>query len=356
MYEKCDYPPFYYPESGFSDENWEYNRALEPPFDTSDLFEDIMELPAAVLHPKSASDIIHGIEFAQKHDIGISVKVVGHSYFGASTNRGTLLIKMSSNYPQYGIEGSLTECSGVNTTATDANGVACALATARGKTAFLRVGGGEIFDTAYRAVFFDWNENPDNVNKYHFVGGFAGTVSAAGGWMHSGGLSGTSMRLYGIGIDQVLQIEMVLPNGNHVRFGPSSWEEQEEGYPKTTAVTGYCNANPYETDESLWEWTACEEDNNFDDLWFAVRGGGGGTFGIVTSLYYQLHELPGNVQIVFVNGTAILDPNGGEKTELIVEEYLRFFLSYLFLPETLHNVTELESRSCNSASQVSAEE
>ena len=102
MYENCNLPPF---NSGEA-ENWSYynNQALEPPFDSSDLFEDIMELPAAVLHPKVASDIVHGIEFAQKHDIGISVKVLGHSYFGASTNRGTLLIKMSSHYPQYGIE------------------------------------------------------------------------------------------------------------------------------------------------------------------------------------------------------------------------------------------------------------
>ncbi len=28
----------------------------------------------------------------------------------------------------------------------------------------------------------------------------------------------------------------------------------------------------------------------FADLWFAVRGGGGGTFGVLTALKYQLHE------------------------------------------------------------------
>lgn len=64
------------------------------------------------------------------------------------------------------------------------------MAEAREKNAFLRVGGGELFDQAYCAVFFDWNRNPSNLRKYHFVGGGAGTVGSAGGWMASGGLSG----------------------------------------------------------------------------------------------------------------------------------------------------------------------
>jgi hypothetical protein len=333
---------------------WTLNRALSPPFDTTDLHEDQMELPAAVLHPKSASDVVRGIEFAKKYDIGVSVKVVGHSYFGASTARGTLLIKMSTNYPLYAIDGSLTECDSDNDNVNmdEASMDACTLANAREKKAILRVGGGEIFNTAYSSVFFDWNENPANANKYHFVGGFAGTVSAAGGWLQSGGLSGASMRLHGIGIDQVLHIEMVTPSGEHVRFGPTSWEEQEGyQYPKTTTVTGYCNAVPYETDESLWEWGPCNDETiNFADLWFAVRGGGGGTFGIVTSLYYQLHDQPGPVQSVRGNVPDMItrfatDP---AKALSLVEDYLRFSFRYLFLPETLENVTEVQSRSCNS--------
>lgn len=329
----------------------EPNRALSPPFDDSNLFDDEMELPAAVLQPKTASDVVRGIEFAVEHDIGISVKVIGHSYFGASTSRGTLLIKMSTNFPGYAEEGSLTECAGYGSNSTsDAMSMACAVATAREKKAVLRVGGGELFDTAYRAVFFDWNGNPSNANHYHFVGGFCGTVSAAGGWLHSGGLSGSSMRLHGVGVDQVLHIEMVLPNGTHVRFGPTSWEEEEGSlYHKTTEVTGYCNAKPYETDESMWEWTTCEgeeENINFEDLWFAVRGGGGGTFGILTSVYYQLHDLPGNVTEV-----RAYDPGferaDVEKTLTVASDYLNFSLRYLFLPETLHNVSDVESNSCN---------
>jgi FAD/FMN-containing dehydrogenase len=38
------------------------------------------------------------------------------------------------------------------------------------------------------------------------------------GWTFSGGLSGTTAgRTFGFGVDQVLQLEMVLPNGQHVK-------------------------------------------------------------------------------------------------------------------------------------------
>ena len=92
---------------------------------------------------------------------------------------------------------------------------------------------------------------------------------------------------------QVLQIEMVLSNGKHVRFMPSEWEtESGKLYPQTRKVSGECNENPV-ADESKWQWGPCSElglDLSFEDLWFSVRGGGGGTYGVVTSAYYQLHD------------------------------------------------------------------
>ena len=44
-----------------------------------------------------------------------------------------------------------------------------------------------------------------------------------------------------MGVDQVLQVEMVLPNGYHVKFGPTEWEDASaEGfaYPRTKVVSG----------------------------------------------------------------------------------------------------------------------
>ncbi len=105
------------------------------------------------------------------------------------------------------------------------------------------------------------------------------------GWTFQGGLAGTTGgRMYGFGVDQVLQVEMVLPNGEHVRFGPVEWEDAD-GFiaPKTTSVAGVCRSNPEELNENLWAWAECPADLNinFDDLWFAVNGGGGGTWGVV---------------------------------------------------------------------------
>ena len=98
------------------------------------------------------------------------------------------------------------------------------------------------------------------------------------GWTFQGGQGTTTMaRQIGFGVDNVLQIEMVLPNGQHVKFGPTAWEEAE-GYdvPKTTSVSGTCRVNRGETEEDKWVWDMCPEDASidFDDLWFAVRGGG----------------------------------------------------------------------------------
>ena len=98
------------------------------------------------------------------------------------------------------------------------------------------------------------------------------------------------MRTYGVGIDQVLHVEMVLPSGVHVRFGPTDWKNEFSMlYPRTTTVTGYCNKGDLQ-DEDDWAWEECKENINFDDLWFAVRGGGGGAYGVITSIYYQLHK------------------------------------------------------------------
>ena len=87
----------------------------------------------------------------------------------------------------------------------------------------------------------------------------------------------------------MLHLEMVLPNGRHVRFGPTDWEDKDGMlYPQTTKVTGYCNEGDL-SNEKYWDWTECKKKIDFSSLWYAVRGGGGGSYGVVTAVYYQLH-------------------------------------------------------------------
>jgi len=163
------------------------------------------------------------------------------------------------------------------------------------------------------------------------------------------------MRMYGMGIDQVVHIEAVLPSGEHVRFGPTAWEEpagdaSNSTFPIVTEVTGFCNANPIASDETEWDWVTCDTDINFEDLWFAFRGGGGGTYGVLTSLHYQLHDYPGAVGYVYKNSGLLLEFEGWDQTSgyVFIRTFLDYLFRFLFLPETI-GVSEEDSRACNSA-------
>ncbi|KAI4866571.1 FAD-binding domain-containing protein [Hypoxylon rubiginosum] len=82
----------------------------------------------------------------------------------------------------------------------------------------------------------------------HIVGGNTRTVGIGGGYIAGGGHS-PLMSMYGMAADQVLSMEVVLPNGRFVSV-------DEKTYP---------------------------------DLFFALRGGGGSTWGIVTSLVIRAY-------------------------------------------------------------------
>ncbi len=155
----------------------------------------------------------------------------------------------------------------------------------------------------------------------------------------------------GFGVDQVVQLEMVLPNGAHVKFGPTEWEDASaEGFivPRTKVVSGVCRSNPDEHDEEKWIWERCPEDFDidFNDLWFAVRGGGGGTWGVVTSVFLQLHDyLPQNV-----HGFNMLSPT--EECSAITSQFAEFKAKYISAPSLL-NVTKEHSLACGSPDAIS---
>ena len=298
-----------------------------------------LDLPDAIVHPIHVGDISEAIKFAAANKIEVSVKTTGHSYTGASMKAGSILLNLSK-LKKYSPNGSIVEC-GTSGVLEGASEQSCKLALARNKTAFVRVGGGEIWDEPLRAVSFDWNYDKNNALKYHIVTGASGTVSAAGGWLASGGLSGMNdMRTYGVGIDQVLHVEMVLPSGVHIRFGPTDWKiDTSMLYPRTTTVTGYCNKGDLQ-DEDDWAWEECKQNINFDDLWFAVRGGGGGAYGVITSIYYQLHKYSPMERVLVADVDEYLDD---EHKKLWIE----FVLTFFFDPTSI-NVTESASHHCSS--------
>ncbi|KAL4979770.1 hypothetical protein BDW66DRAFT_157213 [Aspergillus desertorum] len=85
-------------------------------------------------------------------------------------------------------------------------------------------------------------------HNYRVVGGASKTVGAAGGWITGGGHSMLSNEL-GLGADNVIQLRAVLPNGTYV-------------------TANRCQSQ---------------------DIFYALRGGGGGTFGVVTEMSTLVH-------------------------------------------------------------------
>ena len=90
------------------------------------------------------------------------------------------------------------------------------------------------------------------------VGGSARTVSAAGGHLLGGGHSFVSPH-FGLAVDNILSAEVVLANATVVRA------------------------------------SACEN----SDLFWALRGGGGASFGVLTGVVHRLHNTPTAVSGVF---------------------------------------------------------
>ena len=183
-------------------------------------------IPAYSVEALNVEDIQKSIAFANKHNLPVTVKTSGHNYAGSSMGKDSLLIWM------HNFESYLKTVDDVKKNYTDTCGTKYPHA--------VKVGGGQVWNSVYRAVGSD----------YHIVGGGGLTVSAAGGWLQGCGLSAMS-RKYGIGIDNVLNFEVVLANGSHV-------------------FADACT-NP--------------------DLFWALRGGGGGTWGVVTSVHYKLHPV-----------------------------------------------------------------
>ncbi|KAJ6610188.1 hypothetical protein B0H10DRAFT_2166095 [Mycena sp. CBHHK59/15] len=156
----------------------------------------------------NAQDVQAAFAFASIKNIPLSIKNTGHDYMGRSHIAGSLALWMSYN-AKFVPEGG---GSGISYNA-------------------ITVGAGVIFDDLY--PFAD-------AHNVTFVGGYAQSVGASGGYLMGGGHSVLSPA-FGLAVDRVVQIKIVTPDGS------------------------YRTANKFKN----------------ADLFWALRGGGGGTFGVV---------------------------------------------------------------------------
>ena len=167
--------------------------------------------PAALVRCRSAADVVAAIELARERGLPVSVRGGGHSYAGLGVGDGALAIDLSAM-----------------------NDVVVA---AERRTAVVGPGA-------------TWAEF-DRAAQAHGLATTGATVSSVGvaGFALGGG-TGYLARKHGLGVDNVLSLEVVTADGRVLR--------------------------------------ASKDEN--DDLFWALRGGSG-NFGVVTSFEFRLHHV-----------------------------------------------------------------
>lgn len=195
---------------------------------------------------ENSDDVQKAVKFAANHNLRLAVKSTGHDYLGRSAAAGSFLIWMHK-LKSITITDSFTTCGTTSPAVT--------------------VAGGVMWDEIYDAI---------KDTGYAVVGGICLTVCASGGYFQGGG-HGVFGPLWGLAVDNVLQIDVVTADG------------------------------------SFQTVNACQD----PELFFALRGGGGGTFGVVTSVTFKLHRTPSNL----VGPTILLSPpNGSASWSLETQE------------------------------------
>ena len=184
----------------------EARTVLNPSFDRH---------PALVVQPTGSADVQYAVDFVRDNSLLLAVKCGGHSASGKSSCDKGLQIDLSQ--------------------------LRNARVDRAAKTA--RIAGGSLLGEL------------DHEAMSHGLVTTAGSVSHTGvGGLTLGGGFGRLGRRFGLSIDNVLEMDIVTPDGKLRSVGPQ----------------------------------------NDPDLYWALRGGGG-NFGVVTSFLFQLHEMQRDV-------------------------------------------------------------
>ena len=174
--------------------------------------------PAFIVWPTTVAHLQASLKFANSHNLCLSVAGTGHSYLNRHTNNRGMMIRT-------------TLMKGITFDANDK----------RGPQGTFRVQAGVNFAELYQRATEE--------NRV-VAGGHCATVGIVG-WSFGGG-HGPSAPSIGLGVQQIVEVEMVNANGELI--------------------------------------TVNAEQNS--DLFRAVRGGGGSTWGLVSAMTIKAHEYP----------------------------------------------------------------
>ncbi|KAF8884746.1 hypothetical protein CPB84DRAFT_1816937 [Gymnopilus junonius] len=183
-------------------------------------------IPPIGVNATSVHDVQAAVKFANRNNLRLVIKNTGHDYLGRSAGKGGFMLWTHSLK-------EMTYSSSFIPDGAPSNGT-------------------EVFNAVTFGAGVQWFEAYAFAHQQgrFVVGGisFGGSIGAAGGWIMGAGHSALSPTL-GLGVDNVLQFSVVLADGSLVV------------------------ANAYQ----------------HSDLFWALRGGGGGTYGVVVSATYKTY-------------------------------------------------------------------
>ncbi|KAI0469377.1 FAD/FMN-containing isoamyl alcohol oxidase-like protein MreA [Xylaria cf. heliscus] len=142
------------------------------------------------LNINGPTDVITGIQFAQGHNIRLTIKNTGHDFLGRSAGASSLALWTHN----------LKNITFLNYSSTAYSGPA------------VRIGAGVEYDDLYPVA---------SARGLRVVGGSCPTVGVVGGFTQGGG-HGPLGSIYGLAADQVLEWEVVTAAGNHLTVSPTS--------------------------------------------------------------------------------------------------------------------------------------
>ncbi|KAK2794708.1 hypothetical protein FQN52_007478 [Onygenales sp. PD_12] len=210
-------------------------------------------VPDYYIDVRTVSDVQAGLAFADAHNIPLVVRNTGHDYKGRSAGAHSLALWTHNLQPPIHLDEDFKPdlCEELVGPA-------------------ITYGAGQGFAGIYEFA---------HENGYMAIGGACPTVGASGGYITGGGHSLLSP-VYGLGVDNAMQMKVVLPNGTYV------------------------TAN------------RCQN----QDIFFALRGGGGATFGVITETTARvIPEVP--VQMALI---AFASPLTKEVTALLVDNGVKW--------------------------------
>ncbi|KAH7323209.1 isoamyl alcohol oxidase [Stachybotrys elegans] len=211
-------------------------------------------VPDYYVDVRSVEDIQATLAFADEHNLPVTIKNTGHNYQGRSAAPHTLGIWTFNMQPEILLDEDFTP-----------EGCPASVGPV------VTYGAGQMWGGVY-----DFLAN----TGYLIVAGTCPTVGAAGGWVQGGG-HGPFTPTYGLGVDNTMQMKVVLPNGTFV-------------------TANRCHNQ---------------------DIFFALRGGGGGTFGVVTEVTTKIHK---DTSFTFASLGMALPVGAQAVTEIFVENALKW--------------------------------